>query len=634
MAQKEAMEQAKEVLRLMIKYRFWISIGVAALFALIAYFVGSGPVRAKADVATKKIKTAESTVKQYASPTIPTKEYQPIVQEKTGVLSKDVNTAWKTLYDRQAPLLTWPETVQERFRKWGRTWPEKTDPRLVETTIIDYIEAYPAYVSMVYKTFNPFDYETGEGVVVAPPEEALLRPAQFSIEHLPGLGKVWAAQERLWIQRTLAEVVAQVNKNAKTWDNAVIRQILTLEVGNPAAQDQRSIAHNENLEEAPSIHAPGEDTTEDATGGAGGAAGAMPAAGAAMGGGKFGGMGDMFGGMRGMMGGGGVSIQGSETVYYVKAAEDKGQYKILPVVMTVLIDQDRVQEFLVELENSPMSIQVMDFELARPTARVTKPEKGVASGGIGGMGMMMMGGMQSRMMQQMGGSAYGGMASAMQNSMMSSMGSMMAGMMAGRRGMGGMGMGAMGGGASAQPKRTGKDVRSQDRAKGRVEKQKAAEQAKGPSFFDPYFDIVQVTIYGQARFFNPPTGEPASEPSLAETATAGAPATGDASAAANEAPAQSPAANAGAEQKSTVAAAADGATPPGRRSAEVGKPAPQATEKSAPPAEEDERAAGKGAPKAAGDSAPAGENAGGASKPAAKAGGAAKPQPGGTGAKP
>ena len=39
--------------------------------------------------------------------------------------------------------------------------------------------AYPEYVDMVYKTFNPFDYETGKGIVAAPPKEELLRPAQF-----------------------------------------------------------------------------------------------------------------------------------------------------------------------------------------------------------------------------------------------------------------------------------------------------------------------------------------------------------------------------------------------------------------------------------------------------------------------
>ena len=159
-------------------------------------------------------------------------------------------------------MLTWPETVQERFRKWGRNWPEDEDPGKVTLAQVDYIAAYKDYVDMVYKTFKPFDYETGEGIVVAPAKEMLLRPAVFSDEHVPGLGKIWSAQERLWIQRTLLEVVAEVNKNAKDWNTAIIRQIEVIEVGNPSAQDQRSIAKNEELEEAEKILAPGE--TEEA----------------------------------------------------------------------------------------------------------------------------------------------------------------------------------------------------------------------------------------------------------------------------------------------------------------------------------------------------------------------------------
>ena len=45
---------------------------------------------------------------------------------------------------------------------------------------------------------------------------------------------------------------------------------------------------------------------------------------------------------------------------------ENAQYKILPILLSVLVDQDHVQDLLVELENSPMSIQVMDFELQRP----------------------------------------------------------------------------------------------------------------------------------------------------------------------------------------------------------------------------------------------------------------------------
>jgi hypothetical protein len=601
MAQADAMEQVKEVVRQLIKYRFWISISFAALFGLIAYLVGAGPVRTKADEETKKIKSAETEVKTYSVPTIPTKEYQQIVDEKIPVLTRDVNTAWKTLYDRQAPLLTWPEPVQERFRKWGRKWPDTEDPSRVQLAQVDYINAYKEYVDMVYKTFTPFDYETGEGIVVAAPKEALLRPAEFSDEHLPGLSKIWAAQERLWIQRTLLEVVAQVNKNAnaKDWSSAIIREIEGIEVGNPVAQDQRSLAKNEQLEESAKILAPGEtDAPADAGGGAGG-----------------GGAGG--GGAPGMpaMGRSGAQNQDTQSVFYVKSGNDS-QYKVLPVLMTVLIDQDHVQDFLVELENSPMSIQVMDFELQRPSSKVTKPEKGSApadfgTGRMGEMGGGLMGGM--RMNRGRGMTGFGGM--------MGQMGQQMGGM----RGMGRMSPDAMGfgGGGGTSSARKGVDNRNQaKRSETQKKEAEAAGKAQGPSLFDPYFDIVQVTVYGQARFFNPPPEIPAVEPSPGETAAAtpAAGATPDATAAA---PAQtpSPAGAAGvtpdkpAAPAVPAAPAADGAAPKAEAAAgQTGQPpAPPAGGAGAVPTT-DAAAKTEGAPADAGK--PAAPDAG---KPAAPA---------------
>ncbi len=44
--------------------------------------------------------------------------------------------------------------------------------------------------------------------------------------------------------------------------------------------------------------------------------------------------------------------------------------------MSVLIDQDHIQDLLVALENSPMAIQVIDFEMSKPSTRVVKPVKG------------------------------------------------------------------------------------------------------------------------------------------------------------------------------------------------------------------------------------------------------------------
>ncbi len=513
MATKEdAAEQAKEFLRQVIKYRFWISIGVAALFAVIAYMVGSGPIRKQADDERTAITSAEKEVGNYKSPTIPTKEYMPIVQGKTQVLDKDVIKAWRTLFERQAPLLTWPDTVKERFRTWGRQWPEKENPRKVELAIVDYIadDAYPAYVSMVYSTCNPFNFETGTGIVVTPGQDALLRPTKFDPEHLPDLGKVWAAQERLWIQRTLLEVVGEVNKNAKTWDEAIIRQIVELEVGNPSAQDQRSLAKNDQLEESKGIYAKGEEPPADSAGGA------APGGSVSLPGGKGGMMGNLPGGA---MGGGLGSAAASENVFYVKADSDK--YKIMPFLMSVLIDQDRVQDFLVELENSPMWIQVKDFELTRPSVRVAKPEKGeeADAGMMGMMGMMGMSrGPSIGGMVGMGGNAQMQMQAQMQQSQRAQQG-MMSGMtnMANMRGMG----------AATKPEKQGKSMKGVDTAKARAAKEKAALDAKGPTLFDPYFNIVQVRIYGQARFFQPPPEAPPAKPSPGDVAgatDAGAPA--------------------------------------------------------------------------------------------------------------
>jgi hypothetical protein len=89
----------------------------------------------------------------------------------------------------------------------------------------------------------------------------------------------------------------------------------------------------------------------------------------------------------------------------------------------------------------------------------------------------------------------------------------MAGMMGG---YGGMGMGGA-------VEKKGTDQRSVDRAKERAEAEKAIEQVKGTELFDRYFNIVELTVYGRARFYNKPPEEEATESAGdAEHAEAGA----------------------------------------------------------------------------------------------------------------
>lgn len=486
------MDQLKEILKQAIKYRFWIAVGISALLPLIAYFVGVGAVQAEAAKKDGEIRSAEKDVKQYSGGNIVNGQYKPIVVTKTEELTKDVNASWKKLYARQAPLLKWPDRVHERFSAWGRKWPENVDASAVQIAIIDYINAYQPFVTEVYKSFRPFDPVEGTGVVSAPPEDALLRPAKFAIETPPALGKVWAAQERLWIQRTLLDVVNKVNKDAKTWDDAIVKQVNGLEVGSALAQDQRSIAKGDTLEDAPEIDDPSkpEESTESADS-------SSPMA--MM-------MGPMAG-MSRMMGGGMGANVAPETVSYIKT--ESTQFKIMPVRLEVLIDQDHIQDLLVALENSPMTIQVMDFEMSKPSTRVVKPEKGQAIGF--GMGGMMMGNMENMMMMMSGMSRRAGF-----GGNMSRMGAGMESMMSPMMGP----MGAYGMGGSNEARKKGVDARTKNRLQEAKEREEAATKVVQTAVVDPYPNIIEVKVTGQARFFNPPPAEEAEAPSQSENAPA------------------------------------------------------------------------------------------------------------------
>ena len=330
----------------------------------------------------------------------------------------------------------------------------------------------------------------------SPPRDALLRPAKFDVKELPDLGQIWSAQERLWIQRTLLEVVAQVNANAKNWDGAIIKQINLMEVGAPDAQDQRSLAKGELLEPAPTIDDPSKPAVEAA---------AAPVGQAAM-------MGQ---------GGPGAAAGASETVSYIKT--DSSQFKILPVKMIVLIEQDHMADFLVALANSPMTIGVKDFELSKPEARVVKPTKDTQFAGMSGYGGMMGGGM----------TGFGGNYSRMRGSGSGSMG-MQGNMEMMMRGQGGGGTygGMMGGGGAGGVAKKGNDQRSKDRGAEVKKTEVALKNRQTTSLHDPYFNVVEVTIYGQARFFNPPPEAPAAEapPSNAPAAPADAAPQADANA--------------------------------------------------------------------------------------------------------
>ncbi len=529
------MDQVKIYLDMAIKYRFWITIGLAMILSLVAYIIGSGPVLAEAEQNTSTITQAKEGVQGVANNRQPIiGKHAELAKSEIAVVTRDVNEAWDDLYEHQAGLLTWPyeETMNAplSFPTWGRTWPEGVDEAEVQLEINTYTEVFDRYVDRIYKIFNPWDPVEGTGVVVAPARDDLLLPPTFSRTSPPKLNDIWKTQEKLWIQAALLEVVATVNAPAETWQDAKIKQILSLEVASPMAMDQISLAKGDQLAPPPEITRPGSESTLASTSGggqsaasSGGYASASQQEESEYGSSYFGG-----GGGGGMLGRAGGRRGGSSAVLYVQ--EDSPHYKTVPVSMVVLMEQEYVNTYLIALENSPMAIQVNEVQIQRPKIKVSEPKKGESlpgggrrSGGMGGYFQGEEGYGADYGSEMFGGSGY------MQGEQGYGAGYGMDG------GYGGMfGEAGFGGGrgrfnnAQRGAGQMGRDVRSRNimderrRSDDEEDDEKAGAKNKASELFDPYYNVVEVSFYGRARFYNrPPEGEsPESTESLGGDPTA------------------------------------------------------------------------------------------------------------------
>src|SRR4051794_11523835 len=148
------MDQLKDILQQAAKHRFWIAIGVAAILSMSAWIFGTGSLAAEEKKASDSIKAAADGLKPFASGPQKNQPWTDTVKEKTTLLEKDVNASWAKLYERQAPLLDWPGPVKKWFEDdpaWDRKYPDGVDPQQVRDVILEYTQAYPEYVDVVYK---------------------------------------------------------------------------------------------------------------------------------------------------------------------------------------------------------------------------------------------------------------------------------------------------------------------------------------------------------------------------------------------------------------------------------------------------------------------------------------------------
>ncbi|MFN9370883.1 MAG: hypothetical protein ACK6D3_03260 [Planctomycetaceae bacterium] len=416
------MDKLKQVL----KYQFWILLGLAVLFPLIGWFLASSGMAKNFDERQKKLDGQFSQLK--ASAADPNSDWESQLKKINEVQELESLKAQVQLWEMQQPLKVWPPKMST------------TDPE--QFTSADrgyYRKNYLSFRKEVYDQLEPVVEDEEEGrrrgkVAIALDSFPISEAVGGVRTDNPSSQEIEEAQEDLWLANAIIQVVRSLNQSSSSQVDAVIPEITVFNLrGGNRSGSTITLTKKSGGSSASS--------TSASAGGGGAAAMGEQMAKMAKEGLKASGFGGGMGG--GGMGGGGASGDAS-TVGTVPAVtfdpieelgepgenparryvEDRDEFRTRGFYLELKIDQTRVPELLVLLSNLSWPARVTRVHVADVREEDLLPlgSSGGAAGSLaagggamgGGMGMMSGGGgidamkAMSGAMAKMGGGGGGG----------------------------------------------------------------------------------------------------------------------------------------------------------------------------------------------------------------------------------
>ncbi len=436
------MDQIKAQLAIAIKYGFWIGSVVVLLGSLGIWYMTTSKLAVESASQTTKINQSISTVKSVEDEL--SKHANDLshaeMNKLIAVRQEQVLQSWKTLFDRQRGILTWPEADLtknfvdefrdlipiERFVSFPTDEADEKETTLLVTYqryiknalpdiakiasaewTADFENSGAGMMGMGSSGMDQFGGTMGvpdvdirgvkDGPLVkwSPESQSTLLTDLFpwrAGKRRPTTLEVYYSQENLWVLKQLLQIIAKVNGEAKQAYQAKIHEISKIGIGSSV-----------NFKSG-NISAPG----------AGMMMGGMDPN--MMGGTDYG---SMMGGMDGEMSGSmdpnmmGVTIDPADNRYVNEALEpiagsalrealtsnkpaDVGLAiaKRVPVMLSLKMDQRAVPELLAACGSAPLMVEVKQVRLLPPGESNSQSDM---SGGMsdmsGGMDMGMGGGM-------------------------------------------------------------------------------------------------------------------------------------------------------------------------------------------------------------------------------------------------
>ncbi len=209
-------------LKPLIEHHFWILFFIVLLLPVIGWWPAASGLREETEKQISTIDSAFSAIPAGSQANQSWSEGLNKIAEKAEEQNQEERVF---LWERQWKMMTWPNSILKK------NLPDKYRDVINLTSRNVYKGVYDLEVERVWKTANPFDYETGKGTVLLDLETV---PRETFGKLTPTSEELWDAQEDLWLLESLFKSIREVNRGAKNVTKSVLRQIDLIElVGGP-----------------------------------------------------------------------------------------------------------------------------------------------------------------------------------------------------------------------------------------------------------------------------------------------------------------------------------------------------------------------------------------------------------------
>ncbi len=392
------MDKLRPILAAVQKYQFWGLSVLVTLVAIVCWWLATNGLAGQYQKRKSQLEAAFNSAR--IQPGHPNQKVIDEVTKQHDSLKQNVYSAWESLYSKQKEQNPFPPVLGEEFRK------RFEDLKPKDSLARPYLELYQNFIKGHLPSLrtkinwrrpkderlapaktpaagmggmggmgaaggrNQHDDIEMVGVVDWNEHDYAKLTSRFEWRETPSTLAVVLAQEDLWVYEALLRVIANANEGASSPTDAAVKQIESLQIGKDSQTAWKN-AEAAVFAAGAALSAPTEDHSAFPPIQPGGPAGAAEDS-----------------ARRALMDNRYVDDKGKFLAYdpeFPYAKHPYAEFKLMPIVMNLVVDQRKLPKLLAECANSNMPIEVHRVRLLK-TRGETIDLSASAGGGGGSFG--------------------------------------------------------------------------------------------------------------------------------------------------------------------------------------------------------------------------------------------------------